>query len=74
MNMPGFTAEASLAKVGQRYVLSTRTQTNAGDVMPQLYSVGNTGSSHGPMGSGGICGCFDGYDGSSFCGCYKLRI
>jgi len=35
MSMPGFTAEASLAKIGQRYILTPGAPAETGSVLPQ---------------------------------------
>jgi hypothetical protein len=37
MNIPGFTAEASLGKTRDRYILASGTSVDAGGVLPQFY-------------------------------------
>jgi hypothetical protein len=59
MRMPGFTAEASLTKTDQRYILSPEAPAETGGVLPQFHIrpiPPHCGCYHLP-GGGMVCTC-----------------
>lgn len=58
MTIPGFTAEASLAKTMQHYVLASGAAAEAGRVLPQGLFVSPNGDLIYCYNEGGFSGCF----------------
>lgn len=58
MSMPGFTAETSLGKMRDSYVLTTEARAETGRVLPQGFHVTPNGDLIFCYNEGGISGCF----------------
>lgn len=67
MNIPGFTAEASLASTEHDYFRPHNARERSGTVVAQLLKVVG---SHGPIVAGYGCICVDGFaDQGAYCIC-----
>ncbi|GEM_PF-4915132 len=63
MSMPGFTAETSLGKMKDSYVLTLKLATESGKVLPQLFCRSDEGGTT----------CFQCWDEGGFSGCISFR-